>query len=232
MRAGVSAAALLLLTAGFAAALRGGFIEVPDRWNPWAPLALDDAPNLLTSYKLARLASDSPACRSTLASGGVRFTAQADRAVDGDCGWTGAVRISALPTAVSQPFVLECRAAAALALWERHSVQPEARRVVGSRVARIDHVGSFACRNIGGEANARRSEHARANALDVAGFVLADGSTIRVARDWGADNPRGRFLREVHAGACRFWSVVLGPDYNAAHRDHLHLDRGPARACR
>jgi hypothetical protein len=232
MRAGASAAVLLLLTAGLAAALHGGFVAVPDRWNPWAPLSIDDAPNFLTTYKLARLASHPPACQSTLASGGVRFTAQPDRALDGDCGWTAAVRISALPTAVSQPFVLECPAAAALALWERHSVQPQARRIAGSRVARIDHVGSFGCRNIGGEANARRSEHARANALDVAGFLLADGSTIRVARDWHGDDAPGRFVREVHADACRFWNVVLGPDYNAAHRDHLHLDRGAARACR
>ena len=106
------------------------------------------------------------------------------------------------------------------------------RRLFGAPVARIDHLGSFACRNIGGEAGGRRSEHASANALDVAGFVLANGRTVRVARDWDTECPAGRFLREAHAGACRFWIVVLGPDYNAAHRDHLHLDRGAFRTCR
>ena len=129
------------------------------------------------------------------------------------------MRITATPTPVSQPFVLECPAAVALALWERHSVQPLARRLLGAPVARIDHVGSFACRNIGGEAGGRRSEHASANALDVAGFVLANGRTIRVARDWGADNPRGRFLREVHARRV----PVL------ERRARARLQRGPPR---
>jgi hypothetical protein len=225
---------LLLLAGilGLAVALGTGRLAVPDRWNPWAPLAVADEPNLLTGYKLGRLAADPPACRAVLASSGMRYAAEPDRRVDGDCGWRDAVRISATPTPVSQPFVLACPAAVALVLWERHSVQPLARRLLGAPVTRIDHLGSFACRNIGGEAGGRRSEHAQANALDLAGFVLANGRTVRVARDWHGDDAPGRFVREVHAGACRFWNVVLGPDYNAAHRDHLHLDRGGFRACR
>jgi len=225
---------LLLLAGivGLAGALGSGRLAMPDRWNPWAPLAVADAPNLLTGYKLGRLVDDPPACRAVLAASGMRYAAEPDRRVDGDCGWRDAVRIGATPTPVSQPFVLACPAAVALALWERHSVQPLARRLLGAPVVRIDHLGSFACRNIGGETGGRRSEHAQANALDVAGFALANGRTIRVARDWHGDDAPGRFLREVHAGACRFWNVVLGPDYNAAHRDHLHLDRGGFRACR
>jgi hypothetical protein len=26
--------------------------------------------------------------------------------------------------------------------------------------------------------------------------------------------------------------VVLGPEYNAAHHDHFHLDRGPLMRCK
>ena len=223
---------LFALLAGLAFALGSGRLSVSDRWNPWAPLVVADEPNLLTGYKLGRLAEDPSACRAVLASSGVRYAAEPDRRVDGDCGWRDAVRVSALPTPVSQPFVLACPAAVALALWEHHSVQPLARRLLGAPVTRIDHLGSYACRNIGGETGGRRSEHAHANALDVAGFVLANGRTVRVVRDWQADDAPGRFLREVHGGACRFWNVVLGPDYNAAHRDHLHFDRGAFRACR
>src|SRR5688500_8965810 len=225
MRAGAAVGGLLCAAAaGVAFALWSGRLQVPDRWNPWAPLAIADEPNLLTGFKLGRLADDAPLCRSVLATSALRYTPQADRRVDGDCGWRDAVRVSATPSAVSQPFVLACPAAVALALWERHSVQPAARRLLGAPVVRIDHFGSFACRNIGGEAGGRRSEHAQANAFDVAGFGLADGRSVRVARDWHLDAPSAAFLREVHAGACRFWNVVLGPDYNAAHRDHLHLD--------
>ncbi|MFN4225017.1 MAG: extensin family protein [Hyphomonas sp.] len=36
----------------------------------------------------------------------------------------------------------------------------------------------------------------------------------------------------MHKGACRLFSVTLGPDYDAAHADHFHMDMGPQRACR
>jgi len=218
--------------------LSSGRLVVPDRWNPWAPLWPQEAPNVLTPYKLARLARDPLACAAALDATTLVATPVADRALAGGCGWHDAVRVQALAARVGSPFVLACPAAVALAMWERHVVQPAALRTLGEPVVAIAHYGSYACRDIGGargaEATERRSEHATANALDVAGFTLADGTTVTVARDWplGPDDPRGRFLREVHDGACALWSVVLGPAYNAAHRDHFHLDRGAARACR
>ncbi len=124
-----------------------------------------------------------------------------------------------------------------LALWERHVVIPAAARHLPRAVARLDHYGSYACRDIAGRAGTR-SRHARAEALDVAGFTLEGGQRVTVLRDWGRAAPDGTatpeaaFLREVHDGACRWFDVVLGPDYNAAHRDHLHLDRGGGRLCR
>lgn len=230
-KTGWSVTWVLAVAIGFA--FRNGWLYVPDRWNPWAPLSVDEAPNFLTRYKLDRLAGDPLLCRSVLKGTALHYTLQPDRDAANGCGWDNAVRITATPTRVSQPFVLECPAAAALALWERYSVQPLAQRYFGEAVTRIDHFGSYACRNVvGGAADGRRSEHAYANALDVAGFVLADGRAVRVASDWRDDLARARFLHQVHDEACRYWNVVLGPDYNAAHHDHLHLDRGPGRACR
>jgi len=226
-----------LVAAVVVAAFWNGWLVFPDRWNPWAPLWPQEAPNLLTPFKLRRLAHDPSACAAALRATSLVTTPVPDRAFAGGCGWSDAVRVSALPARVGTPFVLACPAAVSLAIWERHTVQPAALARFGQRVVALEHFGSYACRDIGGgrsEGNERRSEHATANALDVAGFVLADGTTISVARDWqrGADDPRGRFLRDVHDGACAVWSVVLGPDYNGAHRDHLHLDRGPLHACR
>jgi len=221
-----------------AAALWNGWLTVPDRWNPWAPLWPQEAPNALTAYKLRRLAHDPLACRTALHATRLAFTPVADRRPAAGCGWTGAVRVDATPARVGTPFVLSCPAAVSLAMWERHAVQPAALAAFGRRVVAIDHFGSFACRDIGGgrsdQGGDRRSEHATANALDVAGFTLADGTTVNVARDWrpGAADARGRFLRDVHDGACAVWNVVLGPEYNAAHRDHFHLDIGASRACR
>ena len=65
----------------------------------------------------------------------------------------------------------------------------------------------------------------------------SDGARISVAADWRDGGAKGRFLREVRDGACRLFATVLSPDYNRAHRDHLHLDQAERgawgwRACR
>jgi hypothetical protein len=122
---------------------------------------------------------------------------------------------------------------AALYLFERHVLDPAARLHLNSGVARINHFGTYNCRNVYGRAVGRRSEHALANAIDIGGVVLEDGRIVSLARHWDrAGSPEGRFLREVNDGACRFFNAVLGPEYNAAHRDHFHLDMGRWRVCR
>lgn len=215
-----------------ALALLRGDLRIEDRWNPWAPLHVEDAPNLMTGYKLARLGRDRAACREVLARAGLRVEAVPDRVTGPGCGFDNAVRVLATSADVGTAFTVSCRVAVSLAMWERHSLQPEARAHFGSPVARIEHFGSYSCRNVYGRADARRSRHASADALDIAGFVLADGRRVRVLADWHGDGDASRFLAAVHAGACRYFDSTLGPAYNAAHRDHLHLDRGSFGLCR
>ena len=121
--------------------------------------------------------------------------------------------------------IASCPVAAALALWERDVVQPAARRHFGEPVTGIDHAGSFSCRRIYGRSEGRFSEHATADAVDILGFRLADGTSVSVLRDWKGANSKSAFLREVRAGACDLFATVLSPDYNAAHADHFHLDQ-------
>ncbi|RLU14198.1 extensin, partial [Pseudomonas prosekii] len=104
--------------------------------------------------------------------------------------------------------------------------------VYGQAVTRVDHLGSFACRNMYNRENGARSQHASANALDIAGFRLADGRSVNVLKDWPKDNKDAQFLRQVRDGACEMFSVVLSPDYNAAHRNHFHVDVGGWSVCR
>lgn len=229
---------LLLAVLGAAVhAVASGRIDIPDRWNPWAPLIIEETPNWLTRFKLARVSNDDALCQSVLAQAQMRYEPLPDRRTGEDCGFDNAVRITATSAKLETPFSLSCRAAVSLAMWERHVLQPAAREHFDSPVARLDHFGSYACRNLYGRQSGRRSRHATADALDVAGFVLASGRGIRVAQDWkpieaAAGDAEAQFLREVHGGACRYFSSVLGPDYNAAHGDHLHLDRGAYGICR
>ena len=205
---------------------------IPPEWSPWVPLDLSAKPNLLTRYKLSRLSGDSELCARVLEGADMTYHALPDEATGPACGLFDAVTVERTASDVGQPFSLTCRTAVSLALWEKHAVAPAAAQYFASPVQRIEHFGSYACRNVYGRPNATRSRHATAEAFDVAGFVLADGRRIRVLGDWNEDSAAAKFLHDVREGACRFFDGVLSPDHNAAHHDHLHLDRGPYSYCR
>ena len=89
-------------------------------------------------------------------------------------------------------------------------------------------MGTYSCRTVAG--TARLSGHATANAIDIAAFLLADGRRVSVLNNWSGGTPAEReFLRVVHASACKRFGTVLSPDYNAAHRNHFHLEIGASR---
>ncbi len=224
--------ALFLSGASAFLAIRREWIDVPPAWLPWKPLDVSAPPNFLTRYKLARLSGDGALCLQVLQRTPLGFTPLTDTVTGEGCGFTDAVLIKRTSIDVGTEFSLSCRTAVSVALWEQHALQAAAERHLGHRVTGIEHFGSYSCRNVYGRPDATRSRHATAEAWDVAGFVLADGRRIRVARDWQTTQPEAAFLREVRDGACRFFDGVLSPDYNAAHHDHLHLDRGPYRMCR
>lgn len=222
---------LLLGIAGAAISVWRGWLDVPPEWNPWAPLDVKATPNWLTGYKLMRLRSDAQLCEQALSSSGLRVTPQAN-SPDAKCPLIGALRVQGGEVALSSSFLASCPLAVAYAMFERHSLQPAAQAAFGQRVARVDHLGSFACRNMYNRDSGALSQHASANALDIAGFRLADGRTISVLKDWPRQNPDAQFLRTVRDGACKMFSVVLSPDYNAAHRNHFHVDVGRWSVCR
>jgi hypothetical protein len=224
--------AVLLAVGAGVAAIRNEWIAIPPQWSPWAPLDLAATPNFLTRYKLSRLSRDDALCRQVLQHATIAYEPVPDRATGENCGFRNAVLVRRTSAEVGKEFSITCRTAISLALWERHALQPAAQKYFNQRVTAIEHFGSYSCRNVYGRPDATRSHHATAEAWDVAGFVLADGRRIRIARDWQNTAPEAAFLRESRDGACRFFDGVLSPDYNAAHHDHLHLDRGPYRLCR
>jgi hypothetical protein len=197
----------------------------------WKPLRLADPPGLMTRVKFARAADDRLACRAILREGGVTFTEAPER-TDGACAVLNAGRLGrgVTPLSPAAP-VMTCPEALAYAFWDRHALRPAAREVLGREVASVSHFGTFACRNVYGRGEARRSEHAFANALDVSAFRLKGGGQVSVLADFGDAGPRGAFLRRVRDEACDWFKVTLSPDYNAAHANHFHLDMGRWRAC-
>ena len=198
----------------------------------WESFSLDQPLGLATERKLMRLAADPALCKAALAEGRVTFAEQPEKR-DGFCTNIDVVRISGGTTRLSPTGpVMTCREALALALFDRQVLRPAAAEILGAEVAAIDHYGTYACRRVYGRQTGRVSEHAHANAFDFAGVTLKDGRRITVASHFRADDERGVFMRRVRDRACKVFRVVLSPDYNAAHRDHLHLDMGRFRVCR
>lgn len=206
---------------------------VPPQHLAWRPLRLSDPIGSATLVKIERVGADPLACRRVLAEGGVRFSDLPERTAGEFCEVRDALRVEAgaTPLAPAGP-AMTCRLALGAAVWDRQVLQPAAQDVFGVQVAAVEHYGVYSCRRQYGAATGRVSEHARTNAFDVAGVRLADGRRVTVASDFRDEGPEGEFLRRLRDGACSTFRVVLSPDYNAAHRDHLHLDQGPFRACR
>ena len=207
---------------------------VPPRFHPLQSLDLSVARPWFLDWRLAELRRDPELCSRVLQSPQISATLIADSLPQNGCGWVNGVRVASLGQVRIKFDKLTCESAAALAMWVEHEVQPAAQRLFRQPVASIQHLGSYSCRNIAGHIDlpARRSEHASANAVDISGFTLADGRQISVAKGWNDAEPKSQFLRAIHQGACRYFRVALSPDFNAAHRDHFHLDRGPLQRCR
>jgi hypothetical protein len=179
---------------------------------------------------------DDRSCLADLGAAGARFERVPDSYAAPGCNTLGTVRLSSLagdeaPFGVSNLGPVKCRTAEAFNAWARFGVDRAARQILGSPLARIETMGSYACRNIAG--TAQRSAHATGNAIDVSAFVLEDGRRIALAADWDMGTATEReFLRVVHKSACKRFATVLGPEYDAAHRDHFHLEGTGAKYCR
>ncbi|QIG78445.1 extensin family protein [Stakelama tenebrarum] len=175
-------------------------------------------------------------CRAELARDHVRYTPLPDRDYGGGCLVTNAVQLLDIGVPVSGINSMRCPLAEKFAAWVRHGVSPAAREILGSPLVKVESMGTYACRGIvgaGASASRRLSEHALANAVDISAFVLADGRRITVLEGWDSSDPAVRqFMAIIHRSACRRFRTVLGPEYNAAHHNHFHLDMGEGPFCR
>ncbi|QLC25901.1 extensin family protein [Parasphingopyxis algicola] len=194
---------------------------------PWTALDLRDPVGVFTGQKLAALTGDGALCRTLLEDADIAYRALPAREAGDRCGYRDGVSLIVGRGIAHRPgeAALSCPVAAALAVWEREGIQPAAMRHFGQPVVAIDHLGTFACRRVNGSETGRWSEHATADAIDIAAFELADGSRISIVEDWAGPEPERAFLVEIRDRACGLFATVLSPDYNRAHADHFHLDQ-------
>jgi len=177
-------------------------------------------------------------CLAQLGQTGARYTPVPDRYIDQGCAILGTVQLASLPSdsaslGVTNLGPVTCEVSRAFTGWARFGVDRAARQILGSPVRSIETFGSYSCRDVAG--SGRRSAHATGAAIDISGFVLEDGRRITVKAGWnGGTATERQFLRVVQQSACKRFGTVLGPGYNAAHEDHLHLEgvTGATSYCR
>ena len=224
---------ILLMIAAIGAFAAWRFLAENPQHNPWTPLDLRDPVGWATQTKLSAMRDDPALCRDILSRSDIKFDSLPPTAPDTGqqaCARSDRTVLQSVDFTTSNP-AMTCPVAAGLTLWMEQAVQPRAREILGQEVTRISHLGTYNCRRQYGSDSAPWSEHATGNAIDIAGFELADGSTISLMDDWEGDGSKALFLRAIRDEACPIFGTVLSPDYNAAHRDHFHLDQA-ARAWR
>ena len=175
-------------------------------------------------------AMDGPACRAALAKDGAKFETVADFTTNSGCGITDPVKLTGGVVGLSQPAEMGCSLALAVTEFEQGDIQALAQRYFHQKLTRLDHMGAYSCRTVR-DAKGRMSEHALGHAIDISGFVLADGTKITVENDWFSTGPKRDFLRDVAKAACERFAVVLTPNYNLDHYNHIHADLSKWKLC-
>lgn len=218
---------LVLSAYGFS---RLGYFEWPREYDPLVLPDLDAPSSFLTPLKLKRIDTNVENCRAAFARAGKAVRIEPAQIDSTQCTRQDTIKLASLSTAKLNEEETRCAIAARLFMWEHNVVQPAARQHLGEPVAEILHFGSYSCRTIRG--SSATSEHATANAFDISGFRLSSGKLVSLKQQWQGSQPEAEFLKKVRDGACDYFNVVLSPDYNADHHDHLHVDMGWYRTCR
>jgi hypothetical protein len=149
----------------------------------------------------------------------------------GGCGAAAALKISQISgVTIVPPAELTCDMTEALHGWLSSSVLPAARLELKKKVVKINNASAYVCRRRNGLASGKLSEHAKANALDIATLGFDDGSAISIKGDWSGlkqligVSAQGNFLRLIRRDACIRFTTVLGPGSDRYHGDHFHID--------
>ncbi|MFI8418049.1 extensin family protein [Serratia sp. NPDC078593] len=199
---------------------------LPLGYNPFTPLSIHDPPTFITRMKINWVTGDRQRCLTLLAQARAdgRIDYQQEQDVRGDCPLLSPIRVKSFgQVKLSASFLASCRLALRSTMFVSQVAAPLAQQQLGSHLTRIDHLGSYACRNIYHRPEGRLSEHATANAWDISGFRLANGQRLRIEKDWPKETSNGLFLRRVFHDGCGFFGNSLGPEYNSAHANHFHF---------
>ena len=206
---------------------------LPDAWNPTRPLDLQAEITPVTRWQFRQALESAESCQAALETGAAAQPLP-DFEASEQCHIRPQVTVSAVAGMALAPVNTRCQTALRLAMWARHGIAPAAEAHLGEGIARVTHFSSYNCRAMRtsrGETG-RMSSHATADAIDISGFVTASGRQITLQSGWTGPPADQAFLRAVRDSACDWFRITLGPDYNALHADHFHLQHTGWGLCR
>lgn len=150
---------------------------------------------------------------------------------EGPCGAVSPLSVSSVlangrMVPVAGDVVTDCGMASALPGWVG-DIDGYLRAREKTGIAELVVGTSYMCRRVNNASEGNLSFHGLADALDIVGFRLEDGRLVTVAEDWADPlSAEGRLLRFAHGAACARFTTTLGPEANAEHQDHFHIDLG------
>ena len=203
-------------------------IETPSPATPPAPQP--QAPPAPTADALPAVpAADD--CLATLKAVGFEIEPAEPPQVSNElCRIETPVRLKAVPVPTkpetvvrlaNQP-ILACRFAGPFGHWIGDLVAPLVAGIKGSDLKAVQTGPGFECRNRNRAVAGKLSAHAQGLAIDIAGFDLANGTTLRIKPE--ANTRPDPALTALRIAACGWFTTILGPGSDEAHHDHLHVD--------
>ena len=202
---------------------------LPDHWNPIKPLRITAPTTPLTSWKFGKTGDNAQLCMQAL-DGFALVKVLDDKLVSDQCHIKSRVLVSNIMGISIRPTETRCDTVLAMAMWLHHGVKPAANTHLGQGITGMRTQGSYNCRKIAG--TNRMSTHATAQAIDIAGFTLADGTQVELKQSWSDPPEQAAFWRDIRDASCTWFHTTLGPDYNHAHHDHFHLQTKGWGMCR
>lgn len=186
---------------------------------------------MLSGWPTSVLKVERAECLRRLKGLNVSFKTLAPIGGNNACGAAAPLDVNEIAgVAITPPGTFTCGLIEALHGWIASSVVPAAKQHLNKQVVGIHNASAYVCRRRNGLASGKLSEHAKANALDIATLDFDDSSSINIKGDWSGirqlvgASAKGNFLKQIRRESCIHFTTVLGPGSDRYHGDHFHVD--------
>jgi hypothetical protein len=167
-------------------------------------------------------------CLADLKAAEVEFQSLGNVTKEG-CTVEGAIELDALGSPFGKVVfpakpTLACLFARQFTSFVRNAAAPLTLAYLGAKLTAIDSGPGLVCRTRYNAPGEKISEHAKGDAIDVTAFRLESKRTLSVKDASASAEIDGVWIKTLRATGCGYFTTILGPGSNEAHKSHLHFD--------